>query len=138
MNILVIDGQGGKLGCLLIEQLKERIQNLRITAIGTNSIATSAMLKAGAQQGATGENAVAVCAGRADIILGPIAIVVADALLGEVTAGMARAVGSSCALKILIPSNRCGVLVMGAQDISPADAVKMAVARAAEFMKQEE
>lgn len=83
MNILVIDGQGGKMGRLLIEEILARLPDVKVTAVGTNSVATAAMLKAGAVSGATGENPVSVMAARADVILGPVGIVITDALLGE-------------------------------------------------------
>jgi len=92
-KITVIDGQGGKMGRSIIEQLKKQFPEQEILAIGTNSIATSAMLKAGADYGATGENPVIVAARDSDIIIGPIGIVIADSLHGEVTAAMAAAVG---------------------------------------------
>ena len=113
MNILIIDGQGGRLGKLVIERLRAARLSDCITAVGTNSTATAAMLKAGATQGATGENAVIVNSRRADIIAGPLGIVCADALLGEVTPAMALAVGQSCAHKLLIPTNRCNHQVIG-------------------------
>ena len=107
MKLVIIDGQGGKMGRTVIEQLKKNLPDLEIYAIGTNSIATSAMLKAGADYGATGENPVIVGARTADIIIGPIGIVIADALMGEITPSMATAIGQSPAYKILIPVNRC-------------------------------
>ena len=106
MKLVIIDGQGGKMGRTVIEQLKKNLPDLEIYAIGTNSIATSAMLKAGADYGATGENPVIVGARTADIIIGPIGIVIADALMGEITPSMATAIGQSPAYKILIPVNR--------------------------------
>ena len=106
-KIVVIDGQGGRMGKTVIEQLLKRFPNLSIYGIGTNSIATSALLKAGAAYGATGENPVIVNSSDADIIIGPIGIVIANSLLGEITASMAAAIGTSRAYKILIPVNRC-------------------------------
>lgn len=113
MEILVIDGQGGGLGRQLVAAVKKAVPQAVVTAIGTNSAATSAMLKAGADRAATGENAVVVGCRRADVILGPIGIVMADALLGEITPAMAQAVAQSDARRILIPSNRCDTLVVG-------------------------
>ncbi|MFC2821774.1 MAG: DUF3842 family protein [Sphaerochaeta sp.] len=107
MKIVVIDGQGGKIGKAIIEQLKISIPDCEITAVGTNSLATSAMLKAGADNGATGENPVEVACAHADVIAGPIGIIAADSMLGEITAKMANAVSRSDARKILIPLNRC-------------------------------
>ena len=91
MNILVIDAQGGGIGKQIVSALKKRYPEQYITAVGTNSLATSAMLKAGADVAATGENPVIVCSRKADVIVGPVGIVIADALLGEITAAMATA-----------------------------------------------
>ena len=113
MKIVIIDGQGGKMGKSVIEQLKKRFPDLETYAIGTNSIATSAMLKAGATYGATGENPVIVNSHDANIIIGPIGIVMANSLLGEITPAMAEAVSSSPAFKILIPVNRCCHFIVG-------------------------
>ena len=113
MNIMVIDGQGGRMGKSVIEQLKKKWPDLEITAIGTNSLATSAMLKAGASAAATGENPILVNSRTADIIIGPIGIVMANSLLGEITPAMAEAVSSSPAFKILIPVNRCCHFIVG-------------------------
>mgnify|MGYP003242610577 CR=1 FL=1 len=113
MKLLVIDGQGGKMGKAVIEHLKRQRPDIFITAVGTNSIATSAMVKAGADNAATGENPVLVNSSRADIIIGPIGIVMANSLLGEITPSMACAISSSRAYKILIPVNRCGHFIVG-------------------------
>ena len=113
MNILVIDAQGGGLGKQLVAGLKKAIPGAEITAVGTNTLATQAMLKAGADIAATGENAVVVGCRKADIIMGPVGIVIADSLYGEITAAMAVAVGSSRAVRILIPMNRCETLIAG-------------------------
>ena len=127
MKITIIDGQGGRIGKTIIEQLKATHKELELYAIGTNSIATSAMLKAGADYGATGENAVLVNAADSDIIIGPIGIVFANALLGEITPAMATAVGSSKAYKILIPVNRCNHFVAGCSETSMSEYIRMAV-----------
>ncbi len=118
LHILIIDGQGGKIGKQLVEAVKATLPKVLITAIGTNSIATANMVKAGAEQAATGENAVIVGCRTADIIIGPIGIVIADALLGEVTSAMAVAVGQSRAKKILIPINKCNHIIVGVPDLS--------------------
>lgn len=94
-KIVVIDGQGGRMGKTVVEQLKNTYPDLPLTAIGTNSIATSAMLKAGADLGATGENPVITACRDADLIIGPLGIVIADSLLGEITPAMSSAIGSS-------------------------------------------
>lgn len=113
MKIIVIDGQGGNIGRQLVMDIREAFPEVYIRAIGTNSAATANMLKGGADEAATGENAFIVACREADLIVGPIGIAVADALLGEVSPAMARAVGQSTAKKILIPLNRCDVLVAG-------------------------
>jgi len=107
MKILVIDGQGGGLGKQLVAALSARCPQAQLTAVGTNSLAASAMRKAGAVRTATGENAVVVNCRHADIIVGPIGIVIADALLGEITPAMAAAVCQSGAKRVLIPVNHC-------------------------------
>jgi len=116
MKVLVIDGQGGKLGKQLVEMVRAARPQALITAVGTNSAATATMLKAGADQAATGENAVIVACRRAEVILGPLGIVIADALLGEITPAMAQAVGQAEARRILIPVGRCENLVAGVGD----------------------
>ena len=113
MKIVIIDGQGGRMGRSVIEQLKKSYPDLELYAIGTNSIATSAMIKAGASHAATGENPAIVNSQDADIIIGPIGIVMANSLLGEITPAMATAIGSSKAYKILIPVNRCNHYIVG-------------------------
>ena len=127
MRILVIDGQGGKIGKLLIEGVKEKLPQAEITAIGSNSIATANMLKAGPDQAATGENPVIVSSKTADVIVGPIGIVVADALVGEITAEMAVAVGRSRAKKVLIPLNKCDTVIPGVMPLSMSELVSQAI-----------
>ena len=116
MEILVIDGQGGGLGRQLVAAVKKAVPQAVVTAIGTNSAATSTMLKAGADRAATGENAVVVNCRNADIIVGPIGIVIADALLGEITPAMAAAVCQSGAKRVLIPVNHCENYIVGVPD----------------------
>ena len=130
MNIVILDGQGGRLGRMLVEQLKTSLPQAKITAIGTNSIATSAMLKAGADAGATGENPALVACRDAQLIIGPLGIVIADSLLGEITPAMAKDVGQSPTHKILIPINRCNNTVVGVGDLSYTDYVRLAVEEA--------
>lgn len=120
MNILVIDGQGGQLGGQLIKSLKANFQNIKIMAVGTNATATAAMLKAGADQAATGENPVMVACRKTDVIIGPIGIVIADSLFGEITPKMAVAVGQADAVRILLPVNKCDNLVAGIPNVSTA------------------
>ena len=116
MNILVMDGQGGGMGRALVEGLRQALPDADITAVGTNAAATAAMLRAGASQAATGENAAVYNMKYADVILGPIGILVANGLLGEVTPRMASALGECEALKILIPVHKCHVEIAGLQD----------------------
>ena len=118
MNLLVIDAQGGGIGKQVVAAVKKRLPELAITAIGTNSLATSSMLKAGADNAATGENAVIVGCRTADIIVGPIGIAIADSLLGEITPKMATAVGQSNAKRILIPINHCNNIIVGVEDLN--------------------
>ncbi len=127
MKITIIDGQGGRIGKSIIEQIKKKHADLELYAIGTNSIATSAMLKAGADYGATGDNAVIVNAADSDIIAGPIGIVFANALLGEITPAIATAIGASKAYKILIPVNRCNHFVAGCTETSMGEYIRIAV-----------
>ena len=129
MTILVIDGQGGNIGRALVHEITEKLPDAELIAVGTNSIATASMLKAGARNAATGENAVLVACRRADVIAGPIGIVIADALLGEVTPAMAVAVGQSRAARVLIPVNRCDTLVAGVTDNTTASLLQDAVAK---------
>ena len=107
--IAVMDGQGGGMGRGLVEAIKRSWPDLHVRAVGTNSLATSAMLRSGADDGATGENAVIFNARQADILLGPIGILTANGLIGEVSPAMAEAVGGSDAVKILLPSQRCSI-----------------------------
>ena len=119
MNLVIIDGQSGRMGALLAERVKASGLPCEVLAVGTNAIATAAMLKAGADQGATGENPVLVACRTADVIAGPIGILSADALLGEITPAMAAAVGRSRAKKLLLPVNRhCGHTVVGVKELT--------------------
>ena len=133
--MIVIDGQGGNVGRLLVKSIKESFPEVSVRAIGTNSTATTNMLKAGADEAATGENAVIVGCKSADLIVGPIGIIIPDALLGEVTSVMALAIGSSDATKILIPLNKCEVLVAGARDKSTGELIDEAIAMIRDIMK---
>ena len=129
MNIVVIDGQGGRMGCQVIEAIRAAKLPVGVTAIGTNALATAAMLKAGADRGATGENPVVVACREADVIIGPIGILAADALLGEVTEKMAVAVGRSRAVKLLLPVNQCRNIVVGTQQLTMAQIAQEAAAQ---------
>lgn len=128
MNILVIDAQGGGIGRQLVAALKGAMPDATITAVGTNSAATAAMVKAKADKAATGENAVVVGCRHADIIVGPIGIVIADALLGEITPKMALAVAQSDVKRVLIPFNHCDNVIVGVSDYSISKLIANAVA----------
>ena len=135
MNILVIDVQGGGIGKQIVSALKKRYPEQYITAEGTNSLATSSMLKAGADTAATGENPVIVCSRRADVIIGPVGIVIADALLGEITAAMAAAVGQSPAKRILVPVNHCDNYIVGVTDLSMTKLIEGVVVEVGKLME---
>ncbi|MBO4947392.1 MAG: DUF3842 family protein [Lachnospiraceae bacterium] len=134
-NITIIDGQGGRMGKSIIEQLKKQFPEQEVLAIGTNSIATAAMMKAGADYGATGENPVIVAARNSDIIIGPIGIVIADALFGEVTEKMAAAVGRSHAQKILMPVNRCNNHVVGCENLSMNEIISLVIEQVSAYLR---
>lgn len=129
MELVVIDGQGGGYGRALIAALRSAGYEGEIIAVGTNSAATSAMLKAGADAGATGENAVIVNARRAEVIAGPLGLVMADSMLGECSPAMAAAVAASRAVKVLIPAAKCGVQIAGLPSLPLADSIADAVRR---------
>lgn len=119
MKITVVDGQGGGIGKEIVERLKSRCaDSVHVTALGTNAVATSAMLRAGADEGATGENAVVFNADKADVIVGVIGIIAANSMLGELTPAMAAAIAGSPALKVLIPVNRCCIQLAGVKDMT--------------------
>ncbi len=118
MNILIIDGQGGQLGGQIIKAIISRYPEAELMAIGTNAAATTSMVKAGARKAATGENPVIVACRKAEVIIGPIGIVIADSLYGEITPKMAVSVGQSAASKILIPVNKCENLVAGVSNLT--------------------
>lgn len=130
MQVLILDAQGGGVGKLLVEGLKRALPEQELTVVGANALATAAMLRAGAEHGATGENAAVVCAARADLILAPIGMVLCDAMLGEVTPAMAMAVGRSAAHKILIPISRCQTSIAGLPSQTLPEAVDAAVREA--------
>lgn len=128
MNILIIDGQGGGIGKQLVAEIRKKIPDADITACGTNSIAASAMLKAGATRASTGENAIIVASRKADIIAGPLGIVMADALLGEITPRMAQAVSQSDTVRILLPLDKCDNIIPGCDEFSMGELIEKAVA----------
>lgn len=129
MNILIIDGQGGQLGAQLLKSITSNFTDITITAVGTNATATAAMVKAGAKQAATGENPAIVACRKADIIIGPIGIVIADSLYGEITPKMAVAIGQADATRILIPMNKCENIVEGVPDLTLSSLIDSVVKR---------
>lgn len=127
MTILVIDAQGGGIGRQLVSAIVDNMPEAKVIAVGTNTSATAAMIKAGAHSAATGENAVVVGCRKADVIVGPIGIVIADSMLGEVTPNMALAVAQSNAKRILIPFNYCDNIIAGVSNFSTSVLVSSAV-----------
>ncbi|MDR1581212.1 MAG: DUF3842 family protein [Synergistaceae bacterium] len=139
MKIVVIDGQGGALGKHLIAAVKSAAAtdaSAEIIAVGTNSAATSAMMNGGADRGATGENPIIVACSDADIIVGPVGILCANAMLGEITPTMALAVGAARAVKILVPVSRCDIMIAGASEMSYGEYVKIAARMVAGEIKK--
>ena len=136
MKVVVIDGQGGKMGQMIIDRIKNADMPCDLTAIGTNSIATAAMLKAGASAGATGEYPVVVASRDADVIIGPIGIIAADSLLGEITPAMAVAVGQSKAIKLLLPVNLCNNIIVGTGLMTMTVLISEAVNELAKIIKK--
>ena len=129
MDILVIDAQGGGIGRQLIAKLLEKLPEADIVAAGTNSMATNAMIKAGAKRAATGENAIRYCTSQAKIITGPIGIIVANAMLGEISPVISESVGSSSAKKVLIPITHCNTIIAGTKALPVKDCIEDAVDR---------
>lgn len=136
MKIVIIDGQGGGIGKGIVERLRSlRLTDAQLIAVGTNAAATSAMLHAGADAGATGRDALVYTCMQADIIMGPIGILLAHAMLGEISPEMACAVSGSRAVKLLIPVSRCGVRIMGVEDLPLAVYIDRAAAAAAQIVR---
>lgn len=134
-TIVVIDGKGGGVGSALIARLKG-LPAVRLLALGANSLATSAMLRAGAQDGATGENAIVQCCRRADVIVGPIGILIAGAMLGEITAPMAAAVGQSDAHLVLLPNSKSCVHICGVEQMPLSQYIEEAAKKIEEILAE--
>lgn len=134
MNILVIDAQGGGIGRQVVAAVKAKYADACVIAVGTNSAAAASMRKAGADFSATGENAVVVNSRKADVIIGPIGIVIADSLWGEITPKMALAVGQSDAARILIPVNHCNNIIAGVGENGITDLIDDAIEKLQKFI----
>ena len=137
MNILIIDGQGGQLGAQLVKPIISHFPDVKLTAIGTNAVATSAMLKAGAKNAATGENPVIVACRKADVIIGPVGIVITDSLMGEITDKMAVAIARADAVRILIPINKCDNLIAGVTNLNAGALIEDAISKLHSIIKND-
>ncbi|WP_138205401.1 DUF3842 family protein [Haloimpatiens lingqiaonensis] len=128
MRVAVIDGLGGGLGKVIIEKIREQYkEGFEIIALGTNSLATSSMIKGGAHAAATGENAIKVMSQEVDVIIGPIAMLVANSMMGEITPVMSEAIAISKARKIILPLNRCNVITVGTRQLSMSQMVNLVI-----------
>ena len=134
VKIAIMDGKGGGLGAAIAKKLAS-MKGAELIALGTNSQATGNMLKNGARDGATGENAICHMAGEADIIVGPMAIVVANSMMGEITPKMAQAVAGSKARKLLLPTQKCGVSVVGVNNLTMTQLIELVPEKIAELIK---
>ena len=126
-TVLVIDAQGGGMGRQLVSGIREALPDVRVLAVGTNTAATTAMIRAGAHEAATGENSVVVACREADVVVGPMGIVIADSMLGEITPRMARAVGQARAQRVLVPFSSCRTQVAGVADIGLSSLIQQAI-----------
>lgn len=138
MRIAVIDGQGGGIGRSIVEKIKAGVPNVEILALGTNSAATGQMLKAGADEGATGENAIVHNMNYVDVIVGVIGILNANSMMGELSPRMACAIGESRAFKVLLPVNRCNIHVVSVEEATLNVHIENAVVAIREFVTHAE
>lgn len=137
MKVAVVDGQGGGIGKLIIEKLRKTMgENIEITALGTNALATALMLKAGANQGASGENAICVTVKKMEVVLGPIAIIVANSMLGEITPKIALAIAEADAEKVLMPLNKSKITIVSSYNEPLPHLVEMMVKKVEEIRKR--
>ncbi len=136
MSIMVVDGLGGGIGTQIITFLRQRLPEEEIVAVGTNAVASSSMIKAGASRGATGENSIRVCLRDARCIIGPIGIVIPDSMWGEITSGIATIIAGASIPKILIPVNHKNIEIVGVgQEITLSELIKDAVCKAMKLIK---
>ncbi len=137
MKVAVIDGQGGGIGKKIVEKIRQELpEELEIIALGTNALATASMMKGGANEGATGENAIVYNAGRVDVIVGTVALIAANSMLGELTPAMARAIAESSARKILLPLNRCNIEIVGIINEPLPHLIDIAVQRIKKYLER--
>ncbi len=136
MRVAVVDGQGGGIGRAIVERIKKDLPEVEVTALGTNSAATGQMLRAGADNGATGENAIVHNMEHVDVVMGVIGILNANAMMGELSPAMALAIGSSHTYKILLPINRCHIHVVSVEDIPLSVHLDNAVKALREYLEQ--
>ncbi|NLY76575.1 MAG: DUF3842 family protein [Tissierellia bacterium] len=127
MTVAVVDGQGGGIGSAIVDRIKKENLDINLIALGTNSAATARMIKSGAAAGATGENAIVYNVQRAHVVIGVVAILMANSMMGELSPRMAQAIGESNALKILIPNDRCNIKIAGTQENSLQQSIEDAV-----------
>lgn len=138
LKVAVVDGQGGGIGNALIAKIKKEKLNVNIIALGTNSNATSNMLRAGANEAATGENAIIYNSSRVDVIIGVVAIIMTNSMMGELTPKMAAAIGESGALKILIPTSRCNIKIAMPEEFNIQESVGYAIMKLEEHLSERE
>ena len=134
--IMVVDAQGGGLGRQLIITIKKEFPDVTVIAVGTNSVATGNMLKAGADEAATGENSMRVAGRKADIIIGPIGMVIADAMMGEITPATALAIAQADARRIMIPFSSCDNYIAGVSDASMGKLITDAVRQLKKYLTE--